>query len=289
MLTSVTPRFGTVVGNTDVTFTGNGLSSVINDYSIILDGINCVVIAATSTSVTCTTGSRPGLVLSSQVITIANQGTVSNNDFTFTYVSVWSSETTWGGEFEPMDGETVYIPEGFNLLVDVDNSPKLNAVVVEGRIIFASHDDPLHQRTFDARYIFVNGGAMEVGTEDFPYTSKITITMHGNVYDPYLPIYGNKVIGVRYGTLDMHGVPRSPSWTVMETTSQVGATTITLRDAVDWQVGEQIGIAPTDYEARHAEKRYIVAIDRTNPAKPILTLDKALTYKRFAETQTFGG
>jgi hypothetical protein len=56
---------------------------------------------------------------------------------------------------------------------------------------------------------------MEVGTEEFPYTSKLTITMHGALADPYIPIYGNKVIGVRFGTLDMHGVPRNPSWTTL--------------------------------------------------------------------------
>jgi hypothetical protein len=31
----------------------------------------------------------------------------------------------------------------------------------------------------------------------------------------------------------------------------------------------------------------ITAIDRTNPDRPILTLDSPLTYKHFAETQTF--
>jgi hypothetical protein len=51
----------------------------------------------------------------------------------------------------------------------------------------------------------VEGGYLEVGTEDFPYTSKLVITMYGNKYDPYLPIYGNKGIGVRFGTLEMHG------------------------------------------------------------------------------------
>jgi len=63
---------------------------------------------------------------------------------------------------------------------------------------------------------------MEVGTEEFPYTSKLTITMHGNVYDPYLPIYGNKVIAVRYGTLDLHGVERTPTWTLLDTTVEAG-------------------------------------------------------------------
>jgi hypothetical protein len=40
---------------------------------------------------------------------------------------------------------------------------------------------------------------MEVGTEEFPYTSKIRFTMHGDISSPYLPIYGNKVLGVRFG------------------------------------------------------------------------------------------
>ena len=40
--------------------------------------------------------------------------------------------------------------------------------------------------------------------------------MHGALADPYIPIYGNKVIGVRYGTFDMHGIPKVPTWTVLE-------------------------------------------------------------------------
>jgi hypothetical protein len=99
-----------------------------------------------------------------------------------------------------MEGESVYVPTGLNLLVDVDATPMLNAVIVEGGLTFAPHPtDTNHKRTFDARYIFLNRGKMEVGTEEFPYTSKIQFTMHGDVSSPYLPIYGNKVLGVRYG------------------------------------------------------------------------------------------
>ena len=106
---------------------------------------------------------------------------------------------------------------------------------------------------------------MEVGTEEFPYTSKLTITMHSSASDPYLPIYGNKVIGVRYGTLDMHGVKREPTWTVLESTVEAGGTKITLREKVDWKVGEQIGIASTDFDGRQGEKRRITqAIDEVH-------------------------
>ena len=109
--------------------------------------------------------------------------------------------------------------------------------------------------------------------------------MHSDLLDPYLPIYGNKVIGCRFCELDMHGPERIPTWTMMEETAEVGATTITLKQAVDWQVGELIGVASTDFNGRHAEKRSILAIDRTNPLKPVITMDKAFEYKHYAATE----
>lgn len=194
----------------------------------MIDGIDCPVDSATTTSVTCTTGSRPGLVDSSLVITMAGMGKVSTQGRLFRYVSRWSQDSTWGGEFAPLEGESVYIPKGLNLLVDV-NPPRLNLVFVEGSLIFAPDAaDPTHQRLFDAYFIYVYTGSMEVGTEEFPYTSRITITMHGGLYDPYIPVFGNKVIAVKHGVLDLHGVERFPSWTMLESTAEAGAATITL-------------------------------------------------------------
>jgi hypothetical protein len=44
-----------------------------------------------------------------------------------------------------MDGETVYIPKGLNLLVNIDRTPKLKAVLVEGSLLFMPHaTDPNH-------------------------------------------------------------------------------------------------------------------------------------------------
>ena len=77
--------------------------------------------------------------------------------------------------------------------------------------------------------------------------------MHSNRQSPELPMYGNKVIGVRDGILDMHGVARYPTWTMLNKTADVGATQITLNQVVDWQVGEQIVIASTSYDHTEAE------------------------------------
>lgn len=87
--------------------------------------------SASTTFVKCNTQRRDELVPSSLSIFIEDRGLISTNDLTFTYVFKWSDGAdTWGGELAPMDGETIVIPEGFNLLVDIDQSPKLMAVIV---------------------------------------------------------------------------------------------------------------------------------------------------------------
>jgi len=88
---------------------------------------------------------------------------------------------------------------------------------------------------------------MQVGTEDEPYDTKLYITLTGTKSDPVIPIYGNKVIGVRNGTLDIHGSNREPYWTQLGESALFESTSITLKRKVDWKVGEEIGIAPTSY------------------------------------------
>ena len=112
--------------------------------------------------------------------------------------------------------------------------------------------------------------------------------MHGTVADPYIPVYGNKVIGVRYGVLDFHGVKRVPTWATLDSTADAGSNTITLQGEIDWQVGELIGIASTSYEGREGEKRTIVSIDRTVVDKPVITLDKPLEYEHIGAIETYG-
>jgi len=129
---------------------------------------------------------------------------------------------------------------------------------------------------------------MEVGTEEFPYTSQITFTMHGNISSPYLPIYGNKCIAVKKGILDMHGIPRTPTWTVLNETVLPKATSITLSEAVDWVAGEEIAIAATSYKGREGEQRRILSINKSNPNNPVITLDQPLKFKHFAMIQWYG-
>ena len=76
-LVSMSPRFGTVTGGTVVTFTGSGFSSVLTENTIVIDGIVCPVSAASDTAITCTTGKRPGLRVSTLDIKVASKGNVA--------------------------------------------------------------------------------------------------------------------------------------------------------------------------------------------------------------------
>jgi len=150
---------------------------------------------------------------------------------------------------------------------------------------------PNYDRYFSAHYIMVRNGFMQVGTKEFPYTSKLTITMHGEEYDPYIPLYGNKVLAVRYGRLDMHGQERVRSWTDLKFTANAGEDFLILNDMngddLDWQVGEKIVIASTDYDGHNSELRTITAISSTS-TNPVVTLDSALDFTHFAGVETVG-
>lgn len=216
--TGVMPRFGSVLGGESVTFTGVGFSGAA---TVLIDERPCSVTSQSDTEITCTTANKPYVPGDPTLsILIDGAGAVATRGLVYRYVSRWSDKETWGNDIPPLMGEAVEIPSGQHLLVDVQNVPKLEFVLVYGSLIFESNEnDPNDHKTFDAGYIMVNGGYLEIGTEDFPYTSKLTITMHGEKSDPYLPTYGNKVIAVRYGQLEMHGKPRSHIWTDLDVTA----------------------------------------------------------------------
>ena len=231
-------RFGSVLGGESVTFTGTNFHAT-NTITVKIDSRDCAVTAQSATSVTCTTADKPYVPDTPQlIINIDGYGNVANMGKTFLYVSKWSDAETWNGDLSPQEGEAVQVPKGQHLLFDLDSSPKLSFLNVEGSLIFPPSSDANHQRTFDAHYILVKGGYMEVGTEDNRYTSKMTITLWSTKYDPNIPIFGNKVIGVNFGTLDMHGIERPITWTDLKQTAELGSTSITLNDmngvTLDW-------------------------------------------------------
>lgn len=293
LVTDMSMRYGTYLGGDTLTITGTGFSGSTSTSHVTIDGIECTVTAATSTSVVCTTGARPTLVEDGETVLYFDDSTVNGyaamDEYQFSYANYWSDLETWSGEYLPKDGDSIVIPKGQTLIVNIDKSPELYALIIYGKLVFVPEEDTTHHRYFDASYIFVQEGAvLEIGTEQNRYTSKLTITMHGTRESPQIPIYGNKGIFVRHGTLDLHGTERDHTWVDLGETVLPGGNQITLNTTVDWQVGEEIVIAPTDYEADHAEQFTIEAIETVDGAS-VITLDKNCQYKHYSGSVEYTG
>jgi hypothetical protein len=119
------------------------------------------------------------------------------------------------------------VPADQTVLLDV-SPPELLMVLLQGLMVFDRKNISL-----EATYILVQGGALEIGTEEEPFMQNATITAHGDRYDtielPYVgskmvsvindyvvtvdPITGAKSTTTRVGSIDIHGAPRLRSWT----------------------------------------------------------------------------
>ena len=147
-----------MLGGDQITFFGTGFDPLATTV-VKIDGRICTIDEIMETSITCTTESKPYTPGDSTLeIFIDGKGLVAVKDFEFKYVSKWSDAQTWGFEGAPVQGDAISIPSGQNLLFDIDASPLLSFVSVEGSLIFPPNEDPNHVRTFDAGQLIVKGG-----------------------------------------------------------------------------------------------------------------------------------
>lgn len=120
-VSGVMPRYGSVLGNEQVTFSGSGFSGAA---TVMIDNRPCAVDSQTSTEITCTTANKPYVPGEPTLeINIDGVGAVATRGLVYRYVSRWSDKETWGNDIPPLAGEAVEIPSGQHLLVDVQNVP----------------------------------------------------------------------------------------------------------------------------------------------------------------------
>ena len=63
-----------------------------------------------------------------------------------------------------------------------------------------------------------------------------------------LPLFGCKVLGVRKGSLELHGKPINNTWTHLAQTAYPNDLNITVMDDIsDWEVGDEIVIPSTSH------------------------------------------
>ena len=179
-------------GGTRITITGAGFSSTGNIVNI--DGSICDIESESSTEISCYTNFHNGAIEAPVIVEVPSEGYASYENIEnaiFFYIDRWSSIWTWGGTGTPMKGEYIVITNGQTILLD-ESTPILKFLLIKGGTLMFDKENP--DIELQTEYILiVEGGKLQIGTEEEPYESKATITMHGNVRCTELPVFGCKV------------------------------------------------------------------------------------------------
>lgn len=123
--------------------------------------------------------------------------------------------------------------------------------------------------------------ALMVGREGEPFTHRAAITLHGRRASAReIPSYGAKNIAVRFGTLDLHGVAKTPTWTRLGKTAMPEDMALHLMEPVNWLPDDEIVIASSGWDPTEAEQRRIMSVSEDGM---VLTLDEPMEFEHWGE------
>lgn len=107
--------------------------------------------------------------------------------------------------------------------------------------------------------------------------------MSGSYYGAQQPMFGNKGIACLECKFSMIGQTRNKTWTTIAQTIAAGTNTLTLSEAVDWKVGEQIVVAATSFDHNEAEMVTITAVNGL-----VLTVNQSFVNSHYSGIETYG-
>jgi cell migration-inducing and hyaluronan-binding protein len=141
---------------------------------------------------------------------ICQQATVANIAIS-DQVRYWSKVESWPSGALPVEGDEVHIEAGWNMIFDLQESPIVKMLIINGRLTFQNDSSTdLHLR---AKHIYVRAGELRIGTKEYPFQNKAKITLYGEknfehmVYDNAIEA-GNKLIA-NVGLVQMWGKSRT--------------------------------------------------------------------------------
>lgn len=78
---------------------------------------------------------------------------------------LWSDPASWPNGTLPQEGEDVHIEPGWNMVMDLEETPILGYVEINGILTFSN--DSAHN--FRAKIITIRAGELHIGSADYPY------------------------------------------------------------------------------------------------------------------------
>ncbi len=130
-------------------------------------------------------------------------------------------------------------------------------------------------------------GNITAGNASVPYSNKIIINILGDkksdglIIDNFIDT-GNKILAVT-GGMNIFGKAPNIIWTKLSSCALIGTKIINLVDSVDWKVGDEIVIGPTERDYEGAERMKISSISSDGRT---ITLDQNLKYFHYGDITT---
>jgi hypothetical protein len=176
-------------------------------------------------------------------------------------------------------GEVAYIDRN----IDVDT------LVINGQL----HCMPSHLARsgstleIKARSIHVNG-LFQCGTSVTPYAGKLVISLKASDADPETHHDYRGMMVNPGGVLTLTGNSKKAGWVKLDRTAETGDTELLFDQPVDgsehseqqWQVGDQIALAPTSYASSEAESFTVTSIQGRT-----VGLDRPVQYRHWGQVE----
>jgi cell migration-inducing and hyaluronan-binding protein len=177
----------------------------------------------------------------------------------------------------PEAGESAEIKSGWNMVFDLEESPIIDVLVVNGRLTFLN--EPGISLHLKVKHLFVRAGQLFIGNETVPFLGNAHITLYGEKASQAIVFTnaveaGNKLI-CNTGLVKFYGQPRASKMTRLLKPVAAGASTIYVEKNLDWVAGDQIALAPTNLKYKESDYAIITSYDSETGT---VQLDRTLTY-----------
>lgn len=174
----------------------------------------------------------------------------------------WSDASYWGGTL-PQEGDDVVIDGKTNLVFDLEQSPRLGTILVDGRLSFGfkagyvCSSQPCSQE-LRVQHINIRYGELIIGTPDSPRTEKATITLFGDLANSPSANRAAFEAGPKQlantGLISMFGAPRAKTLFRLHQNVNTGNQRILVDGGLDLQPGDLLALSASTADSHSGER-----------------------------------
>ena len=185
------------------------------------------------------------------------------------------------------DNGNVEISSNDRVVIDTTTESNLNNIGLINVLGELSCPESTKEYVLNSKGIHIHGGGSELtcGSENAPFKGDISfifnddlqMEMHGET------VHLKGIMAMGGGSLEMHGLPGKSGFVRLNGTVRGGEKTLKVDQGSDghtvqFEVGDEIVIAPTGYKYDEADKRVITHINESNGT---MTLNSTLSYSHW--------